>query len=100
MSEFRKHYAANRKRMREFRAKKFANMRAAKERKEQETVDCVPDVDTSQVRKPRMPAAAVSITVNIRGRRFRFSAHDGPWNELFPSRTSLVEAVRNALRLP
>lgn len=80
--QLRKHYAANRKRSREKRARMFANMRAAKDRKRIERLSSYPEIpDMSHVEIPRPAASGFRITVECLddGERASFTAVRLPW---------------------
>ena len=81
--QLRKHYAANRKRNREGRAKKFAQMRAAKERKRIERATADPQMpDLSHcVPPPKLKPSGFEVTVRCLddGARASFRALRLPW---------------------
>lgn len=81
--QLRKHYAANRKRNREGRAKKFAQMRAAKERKRIERANTEPQMpDLSHcVPPPKLKPSGFEVTVRCLddGARASFRALRLPW---------------------
>lgn len=95
------HYAANRALMKTARAKKFANMRAAKERKRVERATADPVMPEMPHVGPRRTAVmpAVRLNVCVRGKWFCFTAHEAPWGGIHPSITSLLADARSALSL-
>src|SRR3990170_5974974 len=75
-------YATNRSRLKEFRSKKFANMRAAKERKriERLTADvAMPDLSHVVTPKPRPSGFRVTIKCLDDGESVSFVTRRGPF---------------------
>jgi len=81
--QLRKHYAANRKRNREMRAKKFAQMRAAKERKRIERAMAYPQMPDLSHCEPPPKTRPSGFEVIVRclddGQRVSFRSLRLPW---------------------
>lgn len=92
----REHYATNRRRL---RFAKFANMRAAKERKRIDRL-ALPDVmpDLSHVPQPKKLSPLFVVTIRCRdGERVRIPIHETPWG-LSVSATAVSKRVATVLR--
>ena len=100
MSQLRKHYASNRKRMSDFRAHKFANMRAAKERiRLERAMRDEPMPDNSHVCIPRIKPSGFRVTIECLddGQRASFTSSRLPWG-LSVSPTAAGKRVAVLLR--
>ncbi len=96
-------YATNRKRIKERRAKKFANMRAAKERLRMERAfaePLMPDLSHCEdicAAMPRIkPLFIITITCSD-GESVKLRLHDGP-HGLMPSATSALRRIGAVLK--